>query len=76
MNETIKKTLYHSHCFSLYFLYTISRFFLEFLRFDEIRGKVWYFSSSQWISLLLVFSSLLFYFLSKYSCSGKKKAKI
>ncbi len=32
--------------------YAVLRFFLEFLRGDEIRGRVLIFSTSQWISLL------------------------
>ena len=40
----------------LYILfYAPFRFLLEFLRGDEIRGKLWILSTSQWISLLLIF---------------------
>lgn len=35
-------------------LYPIARFILEFLRGDEHRGFLWIFSTSQWISLLLL----------------------
>ena len=35
-------------------LYASMRFLLEFLRGDEIRGKWFFFSTSQWISLLLI----------------------
>lgn len=35
-------------------LYAIARFFLEYFRGDTIRGGAWIFSTSQWISLLMV----------------------
>ena len=36
------------------FCYSVGRFFLEFLRGDDYRGFLWGFSTSQWISMLLV----------------------
>jgi len=33
--------------------YSVIRFSLEFLRGDEIRGRLWIFSTSQWISAFL-----------------------
>ena len=40
---------------SLYFImYGIVRFLLEFLRYDEVRGRWLYFSTSQWISIALI----------------------
>lgn len=39
--------------------YSVGRFFIEFLRGDEIRGKIWIFSTSQFISIcLLIFLSV------------------
>ena len=35
-------------------IYGVARFFIEFLRGDEYRGFLWIFSTSQWISILLV----------------------
>lgn len=34
--------------------YAVERFFLEYLRYDEIRGIFWGLSTSQWISLILL----------------------
>jgi len=49
----------HRHLLRLYALfYAPARFFLEFLRGDEIRG-VFLLSTSQWISLLIVIISLM-----------------
>ncbi len=42
----------------LYFylgVYAVGRFFTEFLRGDEIRGKIWIFSTSQFISIIILF---------------------
>ena len=35
-------------------LYAILRFVLEYLRYDEIRGHLLFFSTSQWISIILI----------------------
>lgn len=40
--------------------YSILRFFIEFLRYDEKRGSLGIFSTSQWISLLLLLSTLIY----------------
>ena len=40
--------------------YGILRFSLEFLRYDEERGFLWFFSTSQWISILLIIAGILF----------------
>ena len=40
--------------------YGILRFSLEFLRYDEERGFLWFFSTSQWISILLIAAGILF----------------
>ena len=52
------------------FLYPVSRFILEFYRGDEIRGHIWLFSTSQWISMTL-FTVALIRFVSK-GRNGKK----
>lgn len=39
-------------------LYSIARFVLEFFRYDEIRGIYWGLSTSQWISIVLLFVSV------------------
>ena len=47
----------------LYFLsYGVIRFFIEFLRGDEIRGITVGLSSSQWISIALVLLSIIWFF--------------
>lgn len=51
---------------SLYFaVYGIVRFLLEFLRYDEIRGRWLYFSTSQWISIVLVVIAFVIMFYNK-----------
>ena len=42
-------------------MYCISRFFLEFFRGDSVRGMLWGFSTSQWISMAVL--AVLSYFL-------------
>jgi len=50
-----KPNLNQGRSVGLYLLcYSIMRFLLEYLRGDEIRGRLLLFSSSQWISLLLI----------------------
>ena len=41
-------------------VYAVIRFILEFLRGDEIRGHLWIFSTSQWISLLTLSGVILY----------------
>lgn len=54
-------------------LYGISRFILEYLRYDPARGKIWVLSTSQWISMILVILAVIcIYSKSKY----KKKINI
>lgn len=44
----------------IYFItYAVIRFILEFYRFDTQRGSFWTLSTSQWISLMILTSSLL-----------------
>lgn len=46
-------------------LYSLLRFFLEFFRGDLLRGRYWLFSTSQWISLFIFFSVLMYGFWKK-----------
>ena len=39
--------------------YGTMRFFLEYLRYDEIRGKIGIFSTSQWISIFLIIGGII-----------------
>lgn len=67
----------HSNCNSVItylLLYSIIRFFLEFLRYDSQRGHVLIFSISQWISIFLIISTLL-YTLIKHLLSRKNKLR-
>jgi phosphatidylglycerol:prolipoprotein diacylglycerol transferase len=41
--------------------YASIRFFLEFLRYDDVRGSFWLFSTSQWISIFMFFVGLLLF---------------
>lgn len=50
---TKKERSKYNVLFSYLCLYSILRFCLEFLRGDEIRGSVLFFSTSQWISVLI-----------------------
>lgn len=43
-------------------LYSVGRFVLEFFRGDVARGSFWIFSTSQWISLVLIVLCVFFYF--------------
>ncbi len=54
--------------------YALIRFALEFLRYDEVRGSFWLFSTSQWISVIAFFVGLLlFYFAGKRGTLSKRK---
>ena len=46
-------------------LYSFMRFFLEFLRNDEVRGHLGMLSVSQWVSILLVLTTVVWYLYSK-----------
>ncbi len=49
----------------LYFiLYSSARFILEYFRGDEIRGKVWIFTTSQYIALALIVTGSIFIYKS------------
>ncbi len=52
--------------------YAIVRFFLEFLRGDEIRGIYLGVSTSQWISIFLLIISLIYFFVSYYKLQKSK----
>ncbi len=65
----------HSKISLLYvymFFYSIIRFVLEFFRGDEIRGIFYGLSTSQWISIMLFITSLI-YFLNRYINLSKKR---
>lgn len=62
-----------THTTAIYFIsYSILRFILEFFRYDEIRGKIWNISTSQWISLGL-FGGTVIYLYSSYKHKNKQK---
>ncbi len=46
-------------------VYATGRFFVEFLRGDDIRGKIWIFSTSQLISIFLLILLLILYNIRK-----------
>lgn len=57
----------------IYFLsYSVVRFIDEFFRGDEIRGRLLFLSTSQWISIL-VFAAGLFMILNRYVLKNKDK---
>lgn len=59
---TYKKYLYSYKTIALYcVLYSITRFFIEFLRGDLIRGFVFIFSISQWISIAIFIIGIYIY---------------
>ena len=62
-----RKVLQGKLLFAYLTVYALGRFFIEFLRGDEIRGKIWIFSTSQFISIIIL--SALFIYL----CVQKKK---
>ncbi len=43
-------------------LYSAARFGLEYLRYDSVRGALWIFSTSQWLSLAMLFASIIVIF--------------
>ena len=43
------------------FVYGVVRFFLEFLRYDSIRGHIAELSTSQWISIFMILSAIISY---------------
>ena len=50
-----KKNFFKGRLLNIYLaVYAAGRFFIELLRGDEIRGKIWIFSTSQFISILLL----------------------
>ena len=52
-------------------LYSIARFFLEFLRGDAIRGFAGGISTSQWISLVLLGGCVIYFSTLKHQSTGK-----
>ena len=47
--------------------YGVIRFCLEFFRGDKIRGELLHISTSQWVSIIIIFICAFFYFLKKKS---------
>ena len=62
-----KKVLQGKLLFAYLTVYAVGRFFIEFLRGDEIRGKIWIFSTSQFISIIILSAFFI------YLCVQKKK---
>lgn len=60
-----------SSLFAYLLLYGISRFLLEMLRGDSIRGMLNGLSTSQWISILLIVVSLIFLILIRLSSAKR-----
>lgn len=57
-----KKNFFKGRLLYIYLiLYAIGRFLIEFLRGDDIRGKIWIFSTSQLISIFLLMILLILY---------------
>ncbi|NLD16657.1 MAG: prolipoprotein diacylglyceryl transferase [Tissierellia bacterium] len=50
-----KQANWNTPCYLYFFLYSISRFVIEEFRYDESRGIFCGFSTSQWISILIIF---------------------
>lgn len=55
--------------------YSVIRFVLEYFRGDGIRGKFFWFSTSQWISILIVIVSAVAIFLRKKMGASLKNEK-
>lgn len=54
--------------------YSVIRFTLEYFRYDSVRGKLWIFTTSQWISIALFLIGLGYiYFIFKSRKSEKEK---
>ena len=57
-----EKNLFSGKLLYIYLgIYAVGRFFTEFLRGDEVRGKIWVLSTSQLISILLLLTVFLLY---------------
>ena len=57
-----KKNFFKGRLLYIYLiLYAVGRFLIEFLRGDDIRGKIWIFSTSQLISIFLLMILLILY---------------
>lgn len=54
-----KEKLNHAYVYGFIIYYSIVRFFIEFLRGDEVRGIYYSLSTSQWISIVLILISLI-----------------
>ena len=51
--------------FAYFVMYAIIRFGLEWFRGDSVRGFVWLLSTSQWISILLIGISMIYFFVAR-----------
>ena len=72
MFRLIKRRLLCGKLLPFYFIsYGTIRFLLEFLRGDEIRGRWLFFSTSQWISIVLIIAGIIWFTLG----SRKKTAE-
>lgn len=60
-----KKLIRYSALFLYLTVYSLSRFFLEFLRYDEVRGQVMCISTSQFLCIFLAAFSSFFLFKGK-----------
>ena len=68
-----KKHLKKGSLMGIYFMsYAVVRFIDEFFRGDEIRGRLLFLSTSQWISIF-VFAAGLFMILNRYVLKNKEK---
>ena len=54
--------------------YAVIRFVLEFLRYDYERGILWVFSTSQWISLILL--PIGIWLLARRAKAGEKPVSV
>ncbi len=53
------------------YMYATCRFINEFFRYDKIRGFLWIFSTSQWISIILVLVATVFLIVKKTKVKNK-----
>ena len=52
--------------------YGIERFIIEYFRYDEVRGRFLAFSTSQWISILMFFTTLIFLFTKRQDLNSQE----
>lgn len=67
-------TYFHYSAIIIYLLvYSTLRFFIEFLRYDAKRGHIGIFSTSQWISLLIILCTTFYILYKKFFASNLTK---